>query len=360
LQVAFGAFAAVAAFGAILGTGCAEEKKKETVEADAGELGPQKPVLDSKLAAAVKAAESSRPSAPQASGDGPPENGVFTNGHGDKAHPPGAPPKVELVDAGSEPRLPLTLALADQQSETIAVTLRLGQATIPLEYGLALKIDKPKDDKKDDKKPANVVRVVGKVTSIGLPAQAPRELADKLGKFKGMEVRYALGAATGATDLAYTLPKDADPGLADAVVKAMLDAVTVAMPPLPSSPVGVKGFWMVTDRSLVFGIDAIRYRVYTVDRIDKDGASLSVQVRDYAAKEEADLGAVAPGQKMSVMRFESTGTAKIEWSPSALLPRQAEELQRTALVGTVAGGPQQQQATLQVEVSARFNAEPKK
>lgn len=338
--------------------GCGDDKKKETADADAGAQGPQKPVLDRKLAAAVKAAESAQAASPSKAGsDGPPENGFFGPGLADKAFPPGAPPKIEVIAEGSEPRLRLVPAPADEQKEKANVIVRLQGGAIPCEYSLALKIDKPKDEKKDDKdKKADapkVWRVVGKVTAVDLPSQISRDAADKLGKLKGSEIRYTIGSGGGVSDLGYTLAKEADPGLGEAVVKGLMDTISLSMPPLPPKPIGAGGYWMVTDRASAFGVEVVRYRVYKVEKIAGDLASLSVDVRQYATKEEAELG----GQKMNLLRFESQGKGKTDWTPAALLPARGEVAQKTGIQGTVGAG---QQGMFQAEVSGRFTAEEKK
>jgi hypothetical protein len=348
------------AAAALLAAGCTDDKKAQNTTTDGGaEQGPAKPVLDGKLAAVVKAAESAKPAASSANaGDGPPENGVFAAGLADKAQPPGAPPKVEVIADGKEPRVLLASASAptDEQKETASVTLRIQGGAIPVEYALALKVDKAKDDK--DKKDAGPrppgVQVRGKVTAIGLPPQVPHDLGDKLGKLKGTEIRYVIAPNGGATDLGYAVPKDADPGLGEAVVKGLVDAIGVMMPPLPTKPIGAGGYWMVTDRASNFGVEVVRYRVYTVDKIDKDSASFSVQVRQYAAKDDADLGAIASGQKMTLQRFESNGTADLDWTAAGLLPGKGKASQRTSIAGGVSGG---QQGMLQAELVARFAAE---
>jgi hypothetical protein len=335
--------------------GCAEEKKTHTdTSGDAGPQGPQGAVLDGKLAAAVKAAESAQPSSQGkgGDGDGPPESGVFGPGAADKAFPPGAPTKIELLGDGKEPRVRLVPAPADEQRETVSVTVKLQGNAIPVDYVLAVKVDKPKDEKKSDG--PKVYRVAGKVAAVSLSPQLPRDLADKLGKLKGTELHYNLGADGGVGEVTYALPKDAEPALGEAVVRGLTDAIGVAMPPFPAKPVGAGAYWMVTDRSATFGVEVVRYRAYHVEKIDKDGASLSVEVREYATKDEADLGAVATkGPKLSLLRFESSGKGKLDWTVTGLLPARGETALRTGLAGSVEG----QQAMLQTEVSARFSAE---
>jgi len=331
---------------ALAGAGCADEKKPPAADADAGaEQGPQKAVLDGKLAAAVKAAESTQGPSTRG-GDGPPENGVFTAGAADKAQAPGAPAKVAVLDAGKEPRVRLAPAPGDEQRETVSLTVRLNGGAIPVDYSLGLKLDKPKDEKKTDGPKS--WRVLGKVLGVSLSPQLPRELSDKLGKLKGTELRYTLGPDGGASDLAYALAKDADPGLGEVVVKGLVDAMGVTMPPLPREPVGLGGYWMVTDRANSF-TDVVRYRVYKVEKLDKDGATLSVDVRQYATHDEADLG----GQKLTIQHFDSTAKGKFDWTPAGLLPAHGETSQKTQLAGAVGG----QQAGLQVELTAKFAAD---
>lgn len=331
--------------------GCGEEKKKQDVAADAGaDQGPQKPQLDGKLAAAVKAAESAQASSPSKAGaDGPPESGIFGPGLADKAASASAPPQLQVVDNGKEPRLTLTPAPADEQRETASISVKQqrGQA-IPVDYVLSLKVDKPKDEKKADG--PRPVHVIGKVASLQLPPGLPRDAEAALGKLKGIEIRYTLTPGAGATDLGFTLAKDTDPALGDAFVRGLLETVSVSMPPVPSTPVGVGAYWMVTDRSSTFGIDVVRYRVYKVEKIEKDLATITVDVRQYAAKEETDLG----GQKMTASRFESKGKGRMEWAASALMPPRAETSVSTGLAGSIATG---QQGMFQAEVAGKFTAE---
>ncbi len=109
---------------------------------------------------------------------------------------------------------------------------------------------------------------------------------------------------------------------------------------------------MVTDRATAF-TDVVRYRVYRVEKLDKDSASLSVDVRQYATHEDVDIA----GQKLSIQHFESVGKGNLDWTAAGLLPARGETSQKTQLAGSVSGG---QQGGLQAEFSAKFTAEVKK
>src|SRR5688572_27716245 len=101
------AFAAITVTLALAQAGCEDEKKKETPASDAGPT--TQPLLDGKLGEAVAAAGASAAAGKgaakgNAAADGPPEKGFFEPGSADKAHARGAPPKVEILSDGNEPR----------------------------------------------------------------------------------------------------------------------------------------------------------------------------------------------------------------------------------------------------------------
>jgi hypothetical protein len=347
--------------------GCGEDKKTIAPEADAGAPEKQKPVLDGKLGAAVRAAESAQAAGNAAPGkEGPPESGVFAPGFADKAQAVGAPAKIELLGEGTEPRIALALAPSDdEQRETITVGVRQGAqgGAVALDYALSLKIDKPKDKPKDDKPKDDkaaagpkTFRVVATVTGVGTAAAVTKEDADRIAKLKGTELRYQIGADGSVDDIKITLAKDADP-LLDGNVRALANALSVINVPLPAKPVGVGGYWIVTDRGVSYiGAEVVRYRVFKIEKIEKDRATISVDVRQYATREDLDLGAAGKGQKLVVARFESTGKAKLDWSAAAFLPSRAEASVRTQIMGHVQGGPAAQKGTIQTELAAKLAA----
>jgi hypothetical protein len=241
----------------------------------------------------------------------------------------------------------------DEQRETISVGLRPSaqSGVINVDYGLVLKVDKPKDDKtkadKDDKKadPAapRSFRVVGKVGSVTPGGALPKDIADQIAKIKGTELHYQVGPDGMLSDLAYALPKDADPGI-ETVVRALSEVLVLAALPVPQKPVGAGAYWMVTDRaSTASGVDVVRYRVYHVDSVENGHAVLSVDIRQYAAKQEVDTGRT--GQKLAIDRFDSQGKGKLEWSAAGLLPLHAELNERMQLAGHIATGQQGMAAT---------------
>ena len=324
---------------AVLGStaaGCSEEKKPETVDADAGVADPnhKQAVLGGKLAAAVKAAESAQAAQKEKSANGPPEKGIFEPGAADKVFAAGAPAKVELLGDGADPKIALAYAPSDkEQRATVSAAFRMNGRGLPLDYSVSAKIDKPKDDKKDA---AAGHRVIVTIAGVNLSPQLPKDAVDQLGKLKGTELKYTLSPSGVVTDPSIALTKGADPGL-DQLMQGVLEGVTLLTPPLPSKPLGVGGYWMVTDRVQSGIVDVVRYRVFHVEKIEKDHAVLSVDVRQYAAKNEVDASG---GQKLAMTQFESRGKAKVDWSATSLLPVSGEGQVGMALDGRVQSGQQ--------------------
>lgn len=333
-----------------LSSGCTEEKKVSAVETDAG--APPKAMLDGKLGEAVKAAESAH-AAPDARGQdgGPPDKGVFASGAADKVLALGAPPKVEVVSDGAEPKALLVFAPADaEQHSTVSIMLRNQGRGMPIDFALAVKIDKPKDKKSKDDKDADATppagaRVLATVTGIGLPPQMPREAIEQYAKLKGSEIRYDLAPSGAVSGVAIVAPKGADPGLEQSLHQ-VVEGIGLTTPVLPSKPIGVGAYWMSTERLTFTIVEVMRYRVFRVEKLEGGRATLSVDIRQYAAKDDLDAG---QGQRLALTQFESLGKGKIDWSSTVLLPH-GEGQVRMALDGRIPTG---QQAGLQAELSVK-------
>jgi hypothetical protein len=92
-----------------------------------------------------------------------------------------------------------------------------------------------------------------------------------------------------------------------------------------------------------------------VQKIEKDQATLTVDTRQYAVKDEIDLGAIAQGQKIVAERFDSQGKGTISWVSSQVLPATSDVSQRTTVM--IGGGPPgQPKGGLQVELAAKTSA----
>jgi hypothetical protein len=321
---------------------------------------PKGPVLGGKLGAALASAEAAASSAAPAKdkakdGDQPPETGVFADGEADKRQPRGAPPKIEVISEGLEPRVQLvTRPDVPEQKTTIGVTMRMGQGRLPnIDFSLAIKpdtakADKPKaGDKPKDEKPAEAaagapVHMAATVVGTSLPSTQgiPKELLDTIAKLKGTVIHYDLSAAGAGSNYAIELPKAAGEGL-ELVLDALVDALSMFTVALPSKPIGKDGYWLASDRAkTAAGIEVVRYRVFKVQKIDNGAVTLTMTLRQYSADQKLKIDAGPQKGELGIDGFESQGTGTVIWKADSFLPMRGDMNERVlAKLSTGPGAP---------------------
>lgn len=338
----------------IAAVSCGSDKDLKPVDAGAPDA-PNTPIVGGKLGAALASAAAAAGSNAPAKGaakseDQPPENGIFADGEADRRQPADAPPKVDVISEGSDPKVQLSQKLdGAEQKVTVNVGLRLNQNRLPpLDFALSIKPDKAKDaaadNPKDGAAAAAPVRLAATVVGATVPPSTPvpKDFNDTVAKLKGTVVRYGLTPAGVATGFAVEPSKDAEAGL-EVVFDALVDAISMFTVPLPSKPVGKDGYWIVGDRAkTAAGLDVVRYRVFKITGADDSGVTMSVDIRQYAASNKVKLD-TAPGQKteMPMDAFESQGKGTLVWKADAFLPVRGDFNEKVgARIATPQGGQQ--------------------
>jgi len=330
-----------ASIAASLGVVACGPDKDVSRPSDAGLPDASKePVVGGKLgdalASAAAAASSGAPTTKEKptgnSAEQPPETGIFAAGEADKRQPKDAAPKIELMAEGSEPKLQLVHKLdAAEQKTTLSVAMKLGQNRLPpIDFSLAIKPEKSKTEKaKESPKDAVVdaaapVRMAATVTGVAVPSMQgiPKDFSDALAKLKGSVVRYDLNAAGVASNYAVELTKGSDEGLGK-LLDGLVETMSMFTVALPAKPVGKDGYWIVADRAkTATGIEVVRYRVFTVTKIENGTVTLSLAVRQYAAADQKIQLDTGNGQKSEIgmEAFDSQGKGAVVWKPDAFLP----------------------------------------
>lgn len=346
------------------------DEKRNTSSADAGvpDASVNGPVLGGKLGQAVAAAASAGPVAPADKPDGgPPETGIFAPGAADQTQAPNGPPKLELFAEGSNPKLPLayTFAPGAERKATMLLQVRAAQAQLtPLTVALVFKSEKPKDEKKADKdkdkdKPA--AEPSGLPVTVKLAEVKPLRggsIGADLENLKDVVLRYRLTAAGVPTDLAIEYPKKSSEAI-ELVTGALIDAIIGMTVPLPDKPVGAGAYWMVSDRARSSGVDVVRYRVAKVVKIDDKTATLSLDVRQYAANSNFALPGLPKEVQVSLDKYESQGKGEVSLGSDPFLPGKG---QFSVVMQSLLASPQQQQPgqrlMIQTEVRAALSDTP--
>jgi hypothetical protein len=81
--------------------------------------------------------------------------------------------------------------------------------------------------------------------------------------------------------------------------------------PYPAEPVGVGGFWMVTSRDGMMGLDLVSYRMVRVERVDGEGGVLTVATKRYAANSNFNLTGLEGKFKLEEFQSVADGTPMV-------------------------------------------------
>jgi hypothetical protein len=335
--------------------GCQKAEPRRDDSAATSDAGASKvsdePDLDK--AVANVAAEHS-PSAGNGSADGPPPNGIFAPGAADKAMAKGSPATLTLGGDGSEPRVQLGPAAkpGTKRSGSIEVATQADprQGAIPILLKLTLEALKPKGDA--DAGAASGTQMLARVTGASINAPGvPAEIAAGVSKLKGSHVDYQVSPDGAGSNFRFEAMKGADPAFSEAI-RSLNDTLTLLALPFPAKPVGVGGFWMVTTRDLVMGLDVVTYRLVKVEKIEGTVATLSVNTKRYAASPAFDVEGLPPEVPHSMVQFQAGGDGTLTVSAGEAIPK-AGQLDSVVVAALGAPDPKtKQSAGVQLQTRA--------
>ena len=355
------------AMASALAAGCDKKEKQrdseENASGDAGASKASKVAADEPdLAKAMGSVASARANAAAGTPGGPPPTGIFGPGEADKAAAKGASATLTVGSEGSEPRVLLGPAPKPGMKRTGTVDLATQsdpqQGAIPIQFAVTLEALKPKAE--PDAKPkaegevgtAALTQIVVKVTGAKINAPGvPADLANAVGKLKGSRVEYQVGADGTAMNLRSEIAKGVDPGFRDPV-QALSDLLVGVALPFPSKPVGLGGYWMVTSRDVLMGLDVVTYRLVKVEKIEGTQVSLSVNTKRYAASPAFDIEGLPPDAPKVMAEFRAGGEGKISVAAGEGIPKEGE-LQ--SMIGAALGpADAKQRPMVQVQTRASF------
>jgi hypothetical protein len=351
-----------------LAFGCDKKEKQRDSEGDnsASDAGASKEnklgADEPDLAKAMGSVAAARANPAAGTAGGPPPTGIFGPGEADKAAAKGAPASLTVGSDGSEPRVLLGAPLKPgiKRAGTIDVATQSDpqQGAIPIQFAVTFESLKPKAEGEVKPKAEGeaaaatltqiVVKVMGaKINAPGVPA----DLANAVSKLKGSRVEYQVGADGTAVNLRNEIPKGVDAGFRDPV-QALSDLLVGVALPFPSKPVGLGGYWMVTSRDAVMGLDVVTYRLVKVEKIEGTSVSLSVNTKRYAASPAFELEGLPPDAPRVMAEFRAAGEGKISVAVGDALPKEGE-LQ--SMIGAALGAADaKQRPMVQVQTRASF------
>ena len=370
---------------------CGEEKNPQATPESSASAEPGGPQLGGRIDEAVQGLASSSAGALQGDPNQPPPGGIFAAGVADRAHAPGAPPKLQLLGEGDDPKIVIGASVPrGKEHVNVLLQMALGGKPLPalllgLDVGPASAFaadaaggDKPKDGPPGaaptgapaagsaaagpadlGPPPSADTPMVAMVSTVALPSmegEPPKELVDAL---KGAVIKFTM-TKTGPTGFSRSFPAGIEQKLLQTVdleVGAVEDALTAMYAPAPDKPVGENGYWMVTDRRKSLGAEIIRYRVFTVKEISGDSAILEIQIKQYMVDEKSDLTAFVRMENPLVVEYTTDAKAAVQVAPGSRFPKvgQMESLIETTVIPSAAkGNPQAPRAELAVQMVAQM------
>jgi hypothetical protein len=302
-------------------SGCQKDEPKAETTRNEAEAPAKVDAIDPNLAEAVAAASAApaRGAVPGQAEGGPPADGIFAPGAADKELAKGAAPKVTLGGEGSEPRQKLGPSKPAKLTGTIQVALQSDprQGAIPVLITLA--VEPKKAEGKDAAEGSQVVTV--RVTGAKVDAPGvPKEMDDQVAKAKGSKVEYTLSPNGTPGPFKLTASK----GAPDDFLRSLSDALALLSIPYPDKPLGAGGFFMVTSRDELMGMDLVTYRMVKVKEVTPEGVTLDVNTKRYSASRTLELPGMPPEMDKNLFQFEAMSEGTVRLPLGAVLPTQGE------------------------------------
>jgi hypothetical protein len=335
---------------------CEKTEPKSETPKEKSDAGTSKvDALDPSLAEAVAAASADAPGRGGPPGQvegGPPPDGVFGPGAADKEAPRGGLPKITLGSDGADPKQLLGPSKsAAKLSGTIQVSLQADprQPPIPISLSVSVEPKKPDAAKEGDKGPVSLpisVRILGaKIDAPGVP----KDIDERLAKLKGSKVEYSILPGGAGAGFRFDVPKGAPDDFKD-VVRSLSDVLVLLTIPYPDKPIGAGGYFMVTSRDDVMGLDLVTYRMIKVKEVTATGVTLDVNTKRYAASRTFDFPGLPPEIDKNLAEFQANSQGTVQYPTGALLPTQGEV--SSVLAAQLAAKDPKQRAMLQFQTRA--------
>jgi hypothetical protein len=336
---------------------CDKAEPKENTKSSETDAGASKAsAIDPNLAQAVAAASGAVPGGrgapPEQVEGGPPPNGVFAPGAADKEVAKGSLPKLTLGGEGSSPRVLLGPSKTPKKlSGTIQIALQADprQGAIPVLLDVTIE---PKKVEGGDDKPVSQpvsVRVTGaKIDAPGVP----KDLDAQIARLKGSKLEYSILPGGAGAGFRFEVPKAAPDEFRD-VVRSLSDALAILTIPYPDKPLGAGGYFMVTSRDELMGLDLVTYRLIKVKQVTAESATLEVSTKRYAASRTFDFAGLPPDIDKNLAEFQATSDGTLELPVGALLPTKG--LLNSVLAAQLGAADAKQRPMLQLQTRAQLD-----
>jgi len=180
----------------------------------------------------------------------------------------------------------------------------------------------------------------------------PKDLDAQIAKLKGSKLEYSILPSGAGAGFRFDVPKGAPDDFRD-VVRSLSDALALVTIPYPDKPLGAGGYFMVTSRDEVMGLDLVTYRLIKVKQVTAEVATLDVSTKRYAASRTFDFPGLPPEIDKNLAEFQATSEGTVELPAGALLPTKGQI--NSVLAAQLGAADVKQRPMLQLQTRAQFD-----
>jgi hypothetical protein len=234
-------------------------------------------------------------------------------------------PKVELIDAGAEPRESLRAEVREGDTQRASMTMLMSVRTrldgkkypatsVPaMVMGMQMEVTDVSDD--------GVIEAdfgYDEVSVRGSGAEA-KAMEKALRPLTGVAGHLQVTDTGRFIDGDLEIPSDMDPTMRSTMssIESQLQNLII---PFPDEAVGAGATWTSTAEMELNGIAVRNVTHYELVEWTSDGAVLSSRLEQTAPEQDADLPGMPAGSSVHVEHLESRGTGRTVYDPRLLVP----------------------------------------
>lgn len=234
--------------------------------------------------------------------------------------------RVELVEAGAEPRKALRFApkvgLVDEMTMTmtLAVGMDLGGRSIPknalppMVVDMNLEVTEVRPN--GDVRYTFAIRGTDVRAPAGAPAQVIAPMKEALGRMRGLGGHTVMSNRGQTKEAKIDLPKEIDPQTQQ-ILQGMEQAMNQIVVALPEEEVGVGAKWRVTNSVAQNGISLRQVLTYDLVKLEDGTAHCDVSVTQDAPRQKV---AGPGGAVVDLTSLKSSGSGKVAFRLDHVAP----------------------------------------
>jgi len=266
-------------------------------------------------------------------------------------------PVVKLIDAGQEPRAPMRLAIASDQKEVMAMTMKMAMAmdgvqklphtrlpAMVMNMGLAVTEVNAHGDFRYD----FTLDAVDVVAGDSPPAMV-EALRTALGAMKGITGHSRLTSRAEVCEASVKVP-DAVPPQLKQTMDGLQQSMAQISVPFPEEPVGVGARWEVSTRLANQGVDLNQTTTYEIVERTPTTVKVATKITQRAAPQKMNPPGLPPGAVVNLESLDSSGSGTTVFDLTRVVPQDGQVIMATKMAMTIEMMGQKQAMSMDMDL----------